>query len=42
MRNLKLAPEKQGGTVEYKVTDVISQEQMEELARLELEIVHTH
>ncbi|WP_225068312.1 SDR family oxidoreductase [Pseudalkalibacillus sp. A8] len=37
LRNLKLALEKQGGTVEYKVTDVTSQEQMEELARFTID-----
>ncbi|QHZ49201.1 SDR family NAD(P)-dependent oxidoreductase, partial [Bacillus sp. NSP9.1] len=37
LRNLKLALEKQGGTVEYKVTDVTSQDDMEELARFTID-----
>ncbi|KKI90558.1 oxidoreductase [Bacillus sp. SA1-12] len=37
LRNLKLALEKEGGTVEYKVTNVTSQEQMEELARFTID-----
>lgn len=34
LRNLKLALEKQGGTAEYKVTDVTLREEMEEMEEL--------
>ncbi|KMM62973.1 hypothetical protein ACH95_03125 [Bacillus glycinifermentans] len=37
LRNLKLALEKQGGTAEYKVTDVTLREEMEELARFAID-----
>ncbi|MGR3205314.1 SDR family NAD(P)-dependent oxidoreductase [Bacillus glycinifermentans] len=37
LRNLKLALENQGGTAEYKVTDVTLREEMEELARFAID-----
>ncbi|UOY87883.1 SDR family NAD(P)-dependent oxidoreductase [Bacillus glycinifermentans] len=37
LQNLKLALEKQGGTAEYKVIDVTSREEMEELARFAID-----